>query len=122
MPWRLPPPIWLASGRTTRLARLLHLAAVAWRLAKWSVGAGIGLAVLHLVFRPAGSGWLAGAALGWGLLSLAMWERYGLADTALVPGRLARWAITLVLVVLAAAAAWLTALAAAGIALAWFGA
>lgn len=122
MPWRLPPPIWLASGRTTRLARLLHFAAVAWRLAKWSVAAGIGLAVLHLVVRPAGSGWLAGGALAWGLLSLAMWERYGLANTALAPGRLARWVVTLVLVMLAAAGAWITALLAAAIALAWLGA
>lgn len=122
MPWRLPPPIWLASGRTARLARVLHLAAVAWRLAKWSVAAGIGLAVLHLVFRPAGSGWLAGAALAWGVLSLAMWERYGLADTALAAGRLARWAVTLALVVLAAAGAWITALVTAAMALAWFGA
>jgi hypothetical protein len=112
MRWRLPPPIWIATGpRTVRLGRLLHAAAVASRLARWSLAAGTALALLERLTREVDSPWIAAPWLAAGALLVFLWERYGLADSALATGRFTRWIATGAIVVLGGAGAWLVALA-----------
>lgn len=110
MSWRLPPPIWIATQRkTTLLGKLLHAGAVAWRLAKWSLAAGATLAVLEWLTARAELPWQAGAWLAAGALLLLLWERYGLADSALATGRVSRWIVTAVIVLCGGGLAWLVA-------------
>ncbi len=81
MSWRLPPPIWIVSRRQTLLGALLQFGAIAWRLVKWCVAAGVALALLGRLTAAADpvlgvAGWIAA-----GVLLVFLWERYGLADT-----------------------------------------
>lgn len=110
MRWRLPPPIWIANhARRSLLGHLLHVAAVAWRLAKWSMVGGAILALLERVTRDSDTAWIAAPWLAAGALLMFLWERYGLADTALATGRVTRWIATVAIAVLGGAGTWLAA-------------
>lgn len=112
MSWRLPPPIWIPTqGKATWLGRLLHAGAVAWRLAKWSLAAGAALAAVEALTAGAGAQWSAVAWLTAGTLLVLLWERYGLADSALATGRISRWIVTGAIVLCGGALAWLVAAA-----------
>jgi hypothetical protein len=116
MRWRLPPPIWISGhSRKTLLARVLHVGAVAWRLAKWSIVGGAILALLERVTRDADTAWIAAPCLAAGVLLTFLWERYGLAQSALATGRVTRWIATIAIAVLGGAGTWLAAHAIAAV-------
>jgi hypothetical protein len=110
MSWRLPPPIWIATeGRKGPLGKGLHAAAVAWRLARWCVASGAVLALLEWLTRGVDSAWVPAAWLAAGALLLLLWERYGLADSAIAVGRCSRWIATIVIALLGGCGTWLVA-------------
>jgi hypothetical protein len=116
MRWRLPPPIWMSGhSRKSLLGRLLHVGAVAWRLAKWSIVGGAILAALERLTRDSDSAWIAAPWLAAGALLMFLWERYGLAQSALATGRFTRWVATVAIAVLGGAGTWLAAHAIAAI-------
>jgi hypothetical protein len=91
------------------LARLLHVGAITWRLAKWSAAAGTVLLLLEWLTRGADARWSAAPWLVAGVVLLFLWERYGLGHTALACGRIARWIAMGVLALLGGTGAWLAA-------------
>jgi hypothetical protein len=110
MSWRLPPPVWLPNHpQRNLLGRVLHAGAVAWRLAKWSVVAGVVLLLLEWLTRGVDAAWIAAPWLAAGVLLLFLWERYGLAQTALATGRITRWIVTCTIALLGGAGTWLAA-------------
>jgi hypothetical protein len=122
MSWRLPPPIWIASRRkTAALATVLQFGAVAWRLAKWCVGAGVMLPVLRRLTTGMAWGWSAAAWLAAGAWLLFLWERYGLAEAAFAARRWPRWMASVALALAAGAGTLAVAHLAAPLALAMLG-
>lgn len=116
MRWRLPPPIWMSNdSRRTLLAWILHVGAVAWRLAKWSIVGGAVLLLLERVTRDSDTAWIAAPWLAGGVLLMFLWERYGLAQSALATGRFTRWIATVAIAVLGGAGTWLVAHAIAAV-------
>jgi hypothetical protein len=97
------------------LGVVLHAGAVGWRLAKWSLVAGTALALLEWLTRGADSPWIAAPWLAAGALLVFLWERYGLAESALATGRFTRWIATCVIVLLGGTATWLVARAIAAV-------
>jgi hypothetical protein len=110
MSWRLPPPIWLSSqARPKLLGRLLHAGVVGWRLTKWSTTAGAVIVAAEWLTRDADALWSAAAWLVGGALIILLWERYGLAESAIGTGRVNQGIATFLIALLGGSATWFTA-------------